>query len=122
MRITPRALALTLLDYPSERSFEIRADDGALVYVGSRHECGVLAELAYAEGVANRRGLKHLVLVVPPRMALAKLRRLVAATGRTVSEASQLTYATRIPGAGVVYSHFLKRVQYYAPQWRAAVE
>lgn len=118
MKISSRALNLLLLDYPSEKTFEVRGGDGALVYVASRHECSVLADLSYAVGEANRRGLKYLALVVPPRVALAKLRRLVCASGRTVAEASQLTVKSRILG-GIVYSHFAKRTQYYSPEWRA---
>jgi hypothetical protein len=107
---------------PAESAIEVRdRDSGALVIEGSPHECELLCEHAHVEGVVSKRNpdrLKYLKLTVTARVALAKLRRKLACSGRTVAEASQLVSRLNVPRGGVVYSHITKRTNTYEPRKR----
>jgi hypothetical protein len=106
---------------PSESTFELRDRDlGVMVMQVTPHEAQILAEHGDIEGVAvfRTRRVKYLKLTVAARAALARLRRKLYCTGRTVAEASQLISRQNIPGGGVVYSHITKRTNTYAPSER----
>lgn len=117
---TIHAAALTpmLRSMPSAREYDVRDPSGTLVLTASRRECELLSERGHVEGISSRGGvLKHLRLTVAARVAITALRRRLCASGRTVSEASQLTTRENTSG-GVVYSHHMGRIRAYRPSGR----
>jgi hypothetical protein len=121
MKIPASELTVVLRAMPSESLVEVRDRDlGALIMVGTPHECQLLAEQEHVEGIAIARTgrLKYLKLTVDTRKALKALRRKLYATGRTVAEASQLISRLNVPGGGVVYAHITKRTAAYEPVLR----
>ncbi len=112
------ALAEELRAGPPGKEFDIRAGDDALVYVATLREAEILNHFSAVDGVGNRRRLKFLRLRIPVRAALALVRRMLCSTARTVCEASQLTVREIVPGGGIVYSHFKRRTNTYAPRLR----
>src|SRR6185295_8118297 len=110
---------------PAESAIEVRdRDSGALVLSGTPHECQLLCEHGHVEGVVSKRNperLKFLKLTIIARVTLAKLRRKLSCSGRTVAEASQLVGRFNVPGGGVVYSHINKRTNTYEPSRRAGL-
>lgn len=120
MKIPASELTITLRSMPSEGALELRDRDlGLLVQSVTPHEGQILAEHGHIEGVATKAGrLKYLKLTVSVRCALARLRRKLYCTGRTVAEASQLISRQNVPGGGVVFTHITKRTNAYKPSLR----
>lgn len=112
-------LNLELRTLASGRQLEIREKSGALFAVATPHECLALLEDSMVCGHANKHGLRSLCLTVSRARASKRLRRMLASTGRTVAEASQLVERRKITGGeGVLWQHILPRTNRYAPALR----
>jgi hypothetical protein len=107
-----------LRSLPNEAQIQVRAASGEAIVTVCRHEAEILADNGHVEGVANRRRLKHLRLTVAPRVAMARLRKRLCATGRTVAEACQLTVVQEVAGRRVLYAHHTRRIAAYEPGLR----
>ena len=103
---------------PNEAHVQVRSLTGEAIVTVSRHEAEILADNGHAEGVANRRRLKYLRLTVEPRIALAKMRKRLCASARTVAEACQLTIVQEVAGRRVLYAHHTRRIAAYEPGLR----
>jgi hypothetical protein len=119
MRIPAPEVTQILRSTRSERTFDVRDQSGALAGVVTTHEAELLCEHGHVEGVVSKSGfLKKLRLLVSERVAFAKLRRKMAATGRTISEACQTISKVEVAGRRVLYQHDMRRSGTYAPKLR----
>ena len=119
MKIPASELTPFLRVQPSERLFEVRDLEGILVMSATPHEAQLLCEHGHVQGVATIRGhLKHLKFVVKTCVALAKLRRKLSCSGRTISEACQTVTKVEVSGRRVLYQHHLRRAGSYGSDAR----